>query len=816
MINNIFEINGFILGIDYIFDENQNSKIRIIVKDNNKVYEIFDKEFTPYFYYQLNNNELIKNYEEYFKSILIEEDFNKIIKIENQIKELFGEKINILKLFTNNTSNVSYLRQILQNYGICYEADIPFAKRYLIDKNIIPYSLYSLSIFEENNKLFLKSMENQKIDIAVNNFNTLCFDIETYNKSGNSIPKKDPVLMISYSYYSENKKIQKVITYKKVEKKYVEYVEDEKKMFQYFISIINELNVDIIIGYNSSNFDIKYMIERAKVLGIDFNLSRFGGKIKVERHGFTDKIKMSGRIHIDMYYVIRFIAIVSASTDILKLNSFTLKNVYESITNEKKINVEKKQIYSMWDGTQKDLEQLTEYNLSDSISLNKIFDVFFPLILELSRTSGETLDNVSVSTTGQLVEFLLMKYAYQFNNIIPNRPNETEIRIRLSNPIEGAYVKTPEPGIYNNIVIFDFRSLYPSVIISYNIDPSAICNNKECSDYYESPTNTKFDKNKKAIIPIIVNELVKQRIDIKKMYKKNQDSIILGARSQALKIIANSFYGYLGYARSRWYSRECAASVTAYSREYIKNTIKTAEESEFEVLYADTDSIFLLMNEKTKKDINDFSKQINKMLPKSMDLELEDFYTRGIFVSKKSKKEKLGAKKKYALISESGKIKIKGFELVRRDWSNIARSTQQTVLETILKNGSIDEVLTIIKDIINKIRSGNIDLKYLVINTHLRKSIDNYDLISPEVAAARKAVKLGFKTKQEINNGNIGYIITKKGDSISDKAMLEGIATDYDPDYYINNQIIPAVMKILKEMNITEQQIKHLGTQKKL
>ena len=171
----------------------------------------------------------------------------------------------------------------------------------------------------------------------------------------------------------------------------------------------------------------------------------------------------------------------------------------------------------------------------------------------------------------------------------------------------------------------------------------------------------------------------------------------LGARSQALKILANSFYGYLGYARSRWYSRDCAGKRYGFWKGgYSKHDERLQRSEGFKVVYGDTDSVFLLMQSKTKDDATKFLQNINKKLPGAMELELEDFYVRGVFVGKKGKSES-GAKKKYALLSESGRIKIKGFELVRRDWSNIARETQKKVLEAILKEGSKAKAIAICK-----------------------------------------------------------------------------------------------------------------------
>ena len=893
---NIIEIKGFILSIDYVLDSGLNPTIRMAVKSGGKTYEIYDRSFKPYFYFQPKlgiPNEKNMNAMQLLNRLVSADDFRKISSAEIVEKELLGNKIEVIKIYAHSTLSVPALKQAFERHGKCYEYDIPFAKRYMIDRNIFCSRIYSFSLIPRGNNNGNDSNGNSNENGNANNngnnndngnssgdgnsngneddngdvyelvgdrvreieespnlldsFNVLCFDIETYNPNNASDAKKDPILMISYYYSPQGRKgndinnnnnigneinsnigdgnsssataiRQGVITYKDIDREFIEKVGTEAEMIERFAQLASSLDADIITGYNSSNFDMRYIMERAEALGIKFNISRFSGATKIESHGLANKVKISGREHIDMYSVVKFIATVAASTDILRLNRYTLKNVYEAVSKEKKQDIDKGLIYRIWDEGGERLAELAEYNLSDSYALYEVFRTFFPLALQLSATTGLMLSDVSVSTTGQLVEFLLMRYAYAFGNMIPNKPGDYEVRKRSMNPIIGAYVKTPDPGIYDSLAVFDFRSLYPSIIMSHNIDPSSLCT--DCKEYYESPDGTRFDKAKKCIVPEILRMLIGKRNEVKKLFKADPDSIILGARSQALKITANSFYGYLGYARSRWYSRECASSVTAYARYYIKDTIDKAEAYGLKVIYSDTDSVALLMQGKPKELALGFAKSVNAKLPESMELELEDFYTRAVFVSKKAKNEERGAKKKYAMISESGRIKIRGFELVRRDWSGIARKTQQEVLEAILRHGSITQVLDIVRNVIASIRSGSVDMKEMAISTQLRKALDRYDIISPEVAAARKALKAGIKTKYELEHGIITYVVTKSGASISDKAMLEEQAVaehaDYDPEYYINNQVIPAVMRILKELGINEQDLKAIGSQKKL
>jgi DNA polymerase, archaea type len=805
-------IEGAILDIDYL-NKGEESVLRITIKGKDgKGYEVFDHSFKPYFYLVPS-----KDLEQEFVEAISTVDSGRTIKPIKVVKakrSVLGKEVNAYQIFVSNTSHVPKLSSAMGQYGTCYEYDIPFAKRYSVDKEVVPLVYYDIKVKEDNGKLSLESF-GKIIDESVVDLNVMCFDIEVYNPLlGMPRVNKDPVIMISYLYNKDKEMKQGVITFKKIDLPFVEVVKDEKTMIAEFVKKVEELNVDVLVGYNSANFDVKYLLDRARVLKVEFNVSRFEGDTKIESHGLVDKVKVAGRVHVDMYTVIKFISIVGASENILRLNSKTLKNVYEAISKEKKFAVEKTDIYKLWDGSEDDLKTLATYNLADADALYKVYETFIPIMIELSRLTYDVLSDVCVSTTGQLVEFMLMHNSVKYNEIIPNKPTDMGMKERLANPIEGAYVKTPEPGIYSKLVMFDFRGLYPSIIISYNIDPSSICT--DCTEYYEAPDGTHFDKNRKSIIPIILRQMIKQRAEVKKAYKKDPDNVFLGSRSQALKIVSNSVYGYMGYARSRWYSRHCAGSVTAYGRQYIKDSIDISEKFGLKPIYGDTDSIVALMGDKSKDDVLKFLKDFNSKLPESMELELEDFYKRGVFVGKKVEKGTAGAKKKYALISESGRIKIRGFELVRRDWSKIARDTQRKVLETILNEGDAQKAVEIVRDAVRDLKAGKVPLAEVAISTQLRKGIEGYDIKSPELGAARKAVKEGRKKPEDLEGAVISYVITRHGSSISDKAELEEFAKDYDADYYINNQVLPATMRILKELNFNEEELKGLGTQKKL
>jgi len=198
-----------------------------------------------------------------------------------------------------------------------------------------------------------------------------------------------------------------------------------------------------------------------------------------------------------------------------------------------------------------------------------------------------------------------------------------------------------------------------------------------------------------------------------------------------------------------------------------------------------------------KENADEFLKFINNDLPEGMELEFEGFYDRGFFVTKK----------RYALI-ENNNIVVKGLELVRRDWAPIAKKTQEKVLFAILKDGSPEKAIEIVKKVVQDIKKGNVKLEDLVIHTQLTRNPDEYVQKAPHVLAAQKAIKRGRK----IERGSIiRYIVVKGKDAISKRAEpIEDVdIANYDPSYYIDNQLLPAVSRILDALGYSKDEIAH-------
>jgi DNA polymerase I len=205
-----------------------------------------------------------------------------------------------------------------------------------------------------------------------------------------------------------------------------------------------------------------------------------------------------------------------------------------------------------------------------------------------------------------------------------------------------------------------------------------------------------------------------------------------------------------------------------------------------------------------KDEAKKFIKAVNQDLPEGMELEFEGFFERGFFVTKK----------RYALIQE-GKIVVKGLELVRRDWAPVARETQEKVLRAILEDGSPKKATKIVRDVIENIKKGDLDLEDLVINTQITRNPESYQQNAPHVMAAKKAMERGRKV---VRGSIMRYVVVKGKAPISQRAEpVEDVnISDYDPNYYIENQVLPAISRIIEAIGYSPSEIMHQERQSSL
>ena len=785
-----------VFDVDYRTDP---LRIRLFGKNSEGVFKLLDRKFRPYFYAvpEEDTGEIEKDLEEKDFTSDKREDLEIIDFEVVEVKDGL-ESIDVVKVYVGVPATITKLKNELwdlESVSHCREFDIPFYRRYLIDKELRPGSWVEIEGDHQESEKFESEIEVQDIRPSESSgdlqWKSLAFDLEVIDED-----------IVMASFYSE--KFRKVLSLKDTDLEFVEEVEDQAEMLERFIEIVEDQKADILLGYNTDEFDFDILRDKADETGVTLALGRNGERMKFNRRGRFKGARIKGRMHLDLYPFVTHVLAPGIDSETLDLDS-----VAQEMLGKEKDDLSWSEMKQIW-REKGDIEKFAEYALKDSELTYQLGEQISPQILELSKITGLIPFDTCRLTYGQLTENYLLREAYSRNMLSRNRPSQKKRSKRdREQAYTGGFVYTPEEGLYDNVAVFDFRSLYPTVMVAHNISPEML-GVEACEDeFIIDELDYSFCQDEQGFFPELVENLVSSRYSIKEKMKNMEEGSekysSLYSRQQAQKILANSFYGYLGYSGARWYSREAAEATTYLGRKYIQDTIETAEEMGFEMVYGDTDSV-MLRKDNIKESMDGFLEEVNSQLPKFMELEFEGLFKRGFFTSKDSGE---GAKKKYALIDEKANLKITGFEQVRRDWSPIAKKTQKKVLRKVLED-RIDEAAEEVKTTIEALNSGNVDVEDLKIYTTLTKPPEEYGSTAPHVEAVKKAEKRGDSIEAETT---VDYVITRGGKSISDKAELTKYAENYDAEYYIENQVIPVALRVLKVFGYTKDELKGKGRQ---
>ncbi len=731
----------------------------------------------------------------------------KVEKVELHEKNFLGRQVKALKIFATNYKDLHDIAGELDFSEIEFRRgyDINFISHYIIEKKLSPLKWYNVSGEIAGEKF--KGVENLDVDFSIEassfkkiedkNFSprVLCYDIEADDiKLG-----KGEILMISL--VSNN--FKKVLTWKKSKKKesYVEVVKDEAELLEKFCEHVKKISPDFLVGYFSDGFDLPYLKARAEhhkiklPLGIDDSQPKFS-------RGAMLTGRIFGIVHVDLLKFIK-----TAYAQYMKSETLSLNEVAKEFLGDKKFDFEFKHSSKI---NEDEWDEYFKYNLQDSKLVYDLFEKFWPDLFEFSRILQEPVFEVSRAGLSRYTESYILHNLERFNEIPERRPKHGEIGERKKLRSEGAFVLEPKPGIYENIVIFDFTSMHTSIIITHNISKSTLLEKKKKGSHESPPVkednkkvNYYFD-NKLGFFPELMKEIFELRKKAKAEYKKDPNPLTL-ARSNAFKVLSASAHGYVAFFGARYYSHEASASILAFVRRYNQETIEKVEKAGYKVIFSDTDSVAFLMRDKTKKDVSKLLEKLNSELPGVMHLELEGFFKRGIWVTKRT--GDIGAKKKYALLDEGGSLKIRGFETVRRDWCALARDLQNKVLEKILEDGNEKNALDYTKKIVKMLKDRKIILNSLIIKTMLKKQLSEYKAVSPHVVAARKMKEKGMS----IGGGElITYYIADTGRKkalVRERVRLPDEKGEYDLDYYLKNQILPSVENIFHVFGVNINEV---------
>jgi DNA polymerase-2 len=690
-------------------------------------------------------------------------------------------------VYFSRAKQVYAAKERLRINGItCYEADIRLADRYLMERFI--YATVDFRGSKQTTSKYPSYTQSQlKPGHYTPSFSVLSIDIECSEKGE----------LYSIGLASSQYQVVLMIGDKRQGPDFIQWVADEKALLQCFISEIQTQDPDIIIGWNVVNFDFRLLIERAQLYNLKLTLGR-GGEAVYWRDAPNEVnqgyISMPGRVVID--------GIDALKTATYQFASFSLEFVAQTLLGKGKLtdDVDDRLAKIKHDFLHNKVK-LAQYNLQDCQLVLEIFEQtkMLDFLTLRSQLTGLELNRVGGSVAA-FVNLYLPKL-HRAGYISPNRPVDGG----LASP--GGYVMTSTPGLYRNVLVLDFKSLYPSIIRTFKIDPLGLVEGLRSPDEGIQGFKGAVFSREQHFLPDIITSLWQQRDTA----KRDKDA----ARSQAIKILMNSFYGVLGSGGCPFYDTRLASSITLRGHEIMQTTASWVESMGYKVIYGDTDSIFVwLGDEMQAKQGHEVGLQLQQSinqrwhekiaeqhhLENFLEIEFETQFNR--FLMPTIRGSELGSKKRYAGLKrrrgEEDELVFKGLESVRSDWTPMAKTFQLALYQKVFAEQEVDAY---IQQVVAQIRSGKLD-EQLVYRKSIRRPLAQYvKNIPPHVKAARLAdeqnLQLGKPLRYQ-HKGQIAYVITLNG-----AQPIEYQSSTLDYEHYIEKQIKPIAESILPFIGVS-------------
>lgn len=784
-----------------------------------------------------------------------------LVKKQNMLGYGGKEKSLFLKITVALQPLVSACRRVLEKEVVYptftheyrpFESNIDFDIRFMVDTSVVGCSWIELppgkwKIRGKHNHYLPQTSRCQlEVDVAwdafishapegewskVAPFRILSFDIECAGRKGIfPEPNHDPVIQIANMCIRQGdsepflRNIFTLNTCAPILGSQVLSFSTEQLLLQNWSDFVRQLDPDIFTGYNINNFDFPYLINRANHLKV--NNFGFLGRIRDIRSVVKDRVlqnkqmgrresksvNFEGRVPFDLLLVL---------VRDYKLRSYTLNAVSYHFLNEQKEDVHHSIISDLQNGDEQTRRRLAVYCLKDAYLPLRLLDKLMCIIIymEMARVTGVTL--ASLLTRGQQIKVVsqLLRKSREKNYLMPVHSGQGS-----DDQFDGATVLEPKRGYYNDpIATLDFSSLYPSIIMAHNICYTTLLTVQTKSKYNlcdddvtKTPSNSLFAKSnvQKGLLPEILENLLTARKKAKDELKNETDPLkkkVLDGRQYALKVSANSVYGFTGAQQGKLPCLEISASVTAYGRAMIEQTkqeveshfnIKNGYAHDSNVIYGDTDSVMVKFGVtdiaeamKLGKEAADY---VSEKFIKPIKLEFEKVYFPYLLINKK----------RYAGLyftrpDKHDKMDCKGLETVRRDNCPLVAKMMNTCLEKLLIERNPDGAMEYAKQIISDLLCNRIDISQLVVTKELTKTAENYAGRQAHVELANKMKQRDAGTAPKLGD-RVPYVFIKsaKGTPAYMKAedpiyVLEN-NIPIDTNYYLENQLSKPLVRIFE------------------
>ncbi|MEM1711994.1 MAG: DNA-directed DNA polymerase [Nitrososphaerota archaeon] len=685
------------------------------------------------------------------------------LRFERCSRRVRGKPVEALRVYVDREDLEDYAGRLLRRMPAleAYEDDVRITVKYLMDVGLRPCSwleVDGLDVGAEDGVRVLECCEVREADEAPPPaLKVVSMDMVVFGEKGSPRAERDPIRLITLCF--DDGRI-------------IQLEGDEAEIIRSFISTVREADPDIIVGFGSNRFQWSYLAERAKRIGVRMAVGRLGAEPRMSVHGH---VSIRGRLNIDLEDMAR---------DIPELTVETLEEFVRYLGIDARLDtIEEYELGDLW---REDRRRVKNYSAQRSEAILRAFDAIREFIFSLSELTGMPADYVLTASAGFRVESYLMRLAPRAGELIPRR---TEIA-HVSYP--GGLVKEPIRGMHEDVAVLDFRSMYPSLIIKYNISFDTLSDDGENI----APSGHRFRARPEGFLPMALKTLLEERRKIQERLKAaphgSVEARILDARQRAIKIIANAVYGYTGWSGARWYSREVAEATTAWGRDVIASTMRKAEELGMKVIYSDTDSVFL-------KNYHGKLEKLVEWIEVELGLEakLEKIFKRIIFTE---------AKKRYAGITADGGIEVAGLETIRGDWSGIAREAQYETVKALLETGDPAQALKKAREYVQALRNHQVDLRKLIIWKQITRPLSEYSATQPHIVVAKQLMSEGWRIQP---GDKVGFIVTAGSGPLYSRAKpyFKVSRDEVDWEYYVEKQVVAACGRILEAVGISAEKI---------
>ena len=574
---------------------------------------------------------------------------------------------------------------------------------------------------------------------------------------------------------------------------YLEFVPDEAAVLRRTLEVIADFDPDAIIGWNIVGFDLRFLQLRADALGIEFAPARDGRTISWRHPPQTEERNyalLPGRLALDGIELLR--------NATYSFESFALDYVAGEVLGRGKLvhDVDDRafEIEAMFND---DKSALAGYNLEDCRLVWDVFEATNLMAFAVDRATLTGLDMDRMGGSVAAFDYLYLPRLHREGFVGP------VVRAENVDASPGGIVLESRAGVFSDVLVLDFKSLYPSIVRTFMVDPMglAVAGLEEAGDPVPGFKGGAFSREK-HLLPGIIEELWAARDEAKRAGR--------GAMSQAIKIIMNSFYGVLGTPGCRFFDARLVSSITMRGHEILGETRDVLNERGFEVIYGDTDSVFVLLPDgggaaavegpALAAFLNDYWRetlQARFAVESCLEVEYETHFERFFMPTVRGSDK--GSKKRYAGLAAGEGLVFKGLESVRSDWSPLARAFQRELYAMVFANEPYDEF---VRTTVRAVEAGSRDDE-LVLRKRIRRELSQYEKnVPPHVRAARRLEEIraerGLPAQFRLGGGWVEYVMTVNG---PEPARYRQSPIDYE--FYVHRQLAPIADAILHFEDVT-------------